>query len=377
MSGPLTGIRVIELRGIGPLPFAGMLLSDLGADVIRGDRITEPGSPAADEAEASPGRGRRSIALDLKHPAAVRTVHRMCASSDVLIEGFRPGVAERLRVGPADCLARNGRLVYGRMTGWGQEGPLAQAAAHDINYIAVAGVLHGIGRAGEPPVPPLNLIGDYGGGGLLLAFGVVAALFEARASGRGQVVDAAMIDGAALFTTVVHELVARGRWREERGANLLDGGAAFYDCYQTADGAYISIGALEPRFYRELTRLLGVDLPREDLDDAALRARFTELFQSRTQQEWCELLEGTDACFAPVLAPTQAVSHRHNVARQSYVEVAGIPQPAPAPRFSRTPGEVRYPPPQPGAHTGEVLSELGFSAQEIGDLIEAGAAAAG
>jgi alpha-methylacyl-CoA racemase len=374
MSGPLTGVRVLELRGIGPLPFAGMLLSDLGADVIRIDRVPDPAGPAHDPAEDAPGRGRRSVALNLKDPDAAETVRRMCERSDALMEGFRPGVAERLGVGPQDCLARNPRLVYGRMTGWGQEGPYAPTAGHDINYIALAGVLHGIGRAGQPPVPPLNLIGDYGGGGLLLAFGLVCALLEARVSGRGQVVDAAMVDGAALFTTALHELIARGSWSEDRGANLLDGGAPWYDCYETADGRYIAIGALEPRFYAELTGLLGADLARESMSAQTLHDRLAGLFRQRTRREWCDLLEGTDACFAPVLAPSEAPDHPHNAARRSYLEVDGIRQPAPAPRFSRTPGEVSRPAAHPGEHTRQVLTDLDFTAAEIDGLLDRGAA---
>jgi alpha-methylacyl-CoA racemase len=373
MSGPLTGVRVLELRGIGPLPFAGMLLSDLGADVVRIDRV--PGGQQRDPAEDAPGRGRRSVALNLKDPAAAEVVRRLCADADVLIEGFRPGVAERLGVGPQDCMARNERLVYGRMTGWGQEGPLSRSAGHDINYIALAGVLHGIGRAGEPPVPPLNLIGDYGGGGLLLAFGVVCALLEARSSGRGQVVDAAMVDGAALFTTVLHELIAGGGWTERRGANILDGGTPWYDCYETADGRYVAVGALEQRFYDELTRLTGADLPRETMEPTELRGRLRTLFRQRTQGEWCALFDGTDACCAPVLAPTEAPGHPHNLARDSYVTVDGIVQPAPAPRFSRTPGAVRRSPAKAGAHTREVLAERGFTAAEISGLVANGAAA--
>jgi alpha-methylacyl-CoA racemase len=374
MSGPLSGVRVLELRGIGPLPFAGMLLSDLGADVVRIDRVAGPEDQPPDPAEDSPGRGRRSIALNLKEPAAAEVVLRLCAHADVLIEGFRPGVAERLGVGPQPCLARNERLVYGRMTGWGQDGPLSHSAGHDINYIALAGVLHGIGRAGQPPVPPLNLIGDYGGGGLLLAFGVVCGLLEARSSGRGQVVDAAMVDGAALFTTVLHELIAGGGWTERRGENILDGGTPWYDCYETADGRYVAVGALEQRFYDELTRLTGVDLPRETMDPTELRDRLGALFRQRTQREWCELLDGTDACCAPVLAPTEAPRHPHNHARHSYITVDGIVQPAPAPRFSRTPGAVSRPPARAGAHTREVLAERGFTAVEISDLLENGAA---
>jgi alpha-methylacyl-CoA racemase len=371
MSGPLSGVRIIELRAIGPVPFAGMMLSDLGADVIRIDRPPSATAPTGPE----PGeRNRRSIALDLKQPAGRDALLRICADADALIEGYRPGVAERLGVGPDDCHARNPRLVYGRMTGWGQDGPLAHAAGHDINYIALAGALHAFGRRGEAPVPPLNLVGDYGGGGMLLAFGVVCALYEARSSGLGQVVDAAMVDGAALLTTRFHELLAAGEWQDERGVNELDTGAPYYDVYETSDGRHVAIGALESQFYADLIGRLGLDLPRETTAPHELRSAFTTLFRSRTQREWCDLLQGTDACFAPVLSLTEAPAHPHNVARGTFVDVGGVIQPAPAPRFSRTPGSVRRPAVAAGADTDETLAELGFTSDEVEALRLSGAA---
>ena len=374
MGGPLTGVRVVELRGIGPLPFAGMILADFGAEVIRVDRTSARADPAAVSEIEPLGRGRLSVALDLKTPAGREAVLRMCERSDALIEGFRPGVAERMGLGPEDCAARNPRLVYGRMTGWGQAGPLARAAGHDINYISVAGALSLVGRRGQAPVPPMNLVGDYGGGGMLLALGLIAALFEARQSGRGQVVDAAMVDGAALLSTVVHELVHDGSWTEERGSNVLDTGAAYYDAYETADGRYVSIGALEPHFYAELVARLGLDLPRDEVDTDTQRRTLAEVFRTRTQREWCDLLEGTDACFAPVLTPSEAVHHPHNVARGTFVEVGGVPQAAPAPRFSRTQAEVKRPGCPPGAHTRDVLYDCGFTDEEIDRLLATGAA---
>jgi alpha-methylacyl-CoA racemase len=336
--GPLQGVRVVELASIGPGPFCAMLLADLGAEVLAVDR---PGA-AQDGWPVLFARGRRRVGVDLKHPDGPGVVLDLVAGADALVEGFRPGVAERLGVGPDECLRRNPRLVYGRVTGWGQEGPLAGSAGHDIDYIALAGALHPIGPAGGPPVPPLNLLGDFGGGGMLLALGVVAALLEAARSGRGQVVDAAMVDGAALLTTQLHELLAAGLWTDHRGANLLDGAAPFYAVYETADGRHLAVGALEPRFYAELLVRVGLaadDLPPQ-LDRAGwplLRERLAAVFLTRTRDEWCALLEGTDACVAPVLSLLEAPTHPHNRARATFVEVAGHPQPAPAPRFSRTP----------------------------------------
>jgi alpha-methylacyl-CoA racemase len=376
--GPLEGVRVVEIAGIGPGPFCAMLLADMGAEVVRVDR------PAGGDGQRWPpvlGRGRRSVVVDLKHERGAEVVLRLAASADALIEGFRPGVAERLGIGPAACLARNPRLLYGRMTGWGQEGPWRHVAGHDIDYIALAGALHPIGRAGQAPVPPLNLVGDFGGGGLLLAFGIACGLLETRRSGRGQVIDAAVVDGAALLTTLIHELAAMGLWHAERGANLLDGGAPFYDVYETADGQYLAVGALEPRFYAELLARLGLDerdLPAQMDRDRwpELRERLAAAFRARTRAEWCELFDGSDACVAPVLSPGEAPGHPHNRARQAFVPVGGSLEPAPAPRFGRTPSAPPSPPPTPGQHTDEVLAAwAAFSAGEIADLRAAGAIA--
>jgi alpha-methylacyl-CoA racemase len=351
-----------------------MVLADLGAELIRVDRAqnvqaTLPATPPGDIL----ARGRKSVAVDLKQPDGVETVLRIAAKADVLIEGFRPGVMERLGLGPDVCLRRNPRLVYGRMTGWGQDGPLATAAGHDINYIALAGVLGLIGRKGEKPVPPLNLVGDFGGGGMLLVVGVLAALVERARSGKGQVVDAAMVDGAALLNGIIFGMAAQGMWNDQRESNLLDGGAHFYDTYETRDGKYVAIGSIEPQFYAELLEksgLAGEKLPRQ-MDRAswpAMKQRFTELFKSKTRDEWCRIMEGSDICFAPVLGMAEAAKHPHNVARSTFVEVAGIAQPGPAPRFSRTPGKIQRPPAHAGQHTDEVLASLGFSAAEIKKL---------
>jgi alpha-methylacyl-CoA racemase len=372
--GPLAGVRVVELAGIGPGPFCAMLLADLGAEVLRVDRpaAARPGWPTV------LARGRRSVAVDLKHPDGAGVVLDLVASADALVEGFRPGVAERLGIGPDACLARNPRLVYGRVTGWGQEGPWRLAAGHDIDYVALAGALHPVGPAGGPPVPPLNLVGDFGGGGMLLALGVVAALLETGRSGAGQVVDAAMVDGAALLTTQFHELLAAGLWREERGANLLDGGAPFYGVYQTADGRHLAVGALEPQFYAELLRRLGLDagdLPDQlDRDGwPLLRERLAALFRTRTREEWCELLAGTDACVAPVLGFGEAPAHPHNRARGTFVDVGGVVQPAPAPRFSRTPCDPPSPAARPGEHTDQALTDWGIPPDQVTRLRATGA----
>ena len=377
MSGPLTGVTVVELAGAGPAPFCGMVLSDLGADVItvhRPSAVTMPsGDPVAEMIQTTLSRGRRSVAIDLKSPEGLALLHEMLGRADVLIEGFRPGVTERLGIGPEDCVARYPSLVYGRVTGWGSSGPYSQAAGHDINYIALSGALAHVGRRDERPVPPLNLVGDFGGGGLLLALGVVAALFEARISGRGQVVDAAMVDGAALLMTMMHELLGRGAWDERRGANLNDGGAPFYDVYETSDGAYLAVGAMEPKFFAELLDRLRIDtteLP-DQWDRAGwpvTRERLAATFRTRTRAEWCDLLEGTDACVTPVLTMSEAVQHPHNVARGTFTDVDGIVQPAPAPRFSRTPGAVQRPPSAPGRHTDEVLTDLGIDADGIAEF---------
>jgi alpha-methylacyl-CoA racemase len=372
--GPLAGVRVVELAGIGPGPFCAMLLADLGAEVLRVERpaAARTGWPTV------LARGRRSVAVDLKHPDGAGVVLDLVAAADALVEGFRPGVAERLGIGPDACLARNPRLVYGRVTGWGQEGPWRLAAGHDIDYIALAGALHPVGPAGGPPVPPLNLVGDFGGGGMLLALGVVAALLERGRSGAGQVVDAAMVDGAALLTTQFHELLAAGLWREQRGGNLLDGGAPFYAVYETADGRHLAVGALEPQFYAELLRRLGLaggDLPDQlDRDGwPLLRERLAALFRTRTLEEWCDLLAGTDACVAPVLGLGEAPAHPHNRARGTFVDVGGVVQPAPAPRFSRTPCDPPTPAARPGEHTDQALTDWGVPPEKVARLRAAGA----
>jgi alpha-methylacyl-CoA racemase len=379
--GPLAGITVIEIAGIGPGPYCGMLLADLGADVIRIDRTASVtgGDPATPPRDLL-ARGRRSVGVDLKNPEGVEVVLGLVERADALIEGFRPGVTERLGIGPDECLARNPKLVYGRMTGWGQDGPYASAAGHDINYIALAGALEPIGRRGEAPVPPLNLIGDFGGGGMLLAFGIVAALVDAQRSGHGQVIDAAMVDGSASLMTMTHAFRAMGIWQDERGTNMLDTGAHYYDVYETADGRYVSIGSIEPQFYAELLRLTGLD--GEDLPNQndrsqwpQLKERLAAIFRTKTRDEWCELMEGTDVCFAPVLSIPEATGHPHNVARGTFVDVAGVTQPGPAPRFSRTPGEIRRPPAHAGQHTDEVLGESGFDEERIAKLRASGAIA--
>ena len=376
--GPLAGITVIELAGIGPGPFCGMMLADMGAEVIRVDRAqaVQGGDPERPPADLL-ARGRRSVGVDLKSPDGVEVVLSLVERADALIEGFRPGVTERLGLGPDECLARNPRLVYGRMTGWGQDGPYASTAGHDINYISLAGALDPIGRRGEAPVPPLNLVGDFGGGGLLLAFGIVAGLLEARASGQGQVIDAAMVDGAAALMTMTHSMRAMGIWNDERGTNMLDTGAHFYDVYETADGGYVSIGSIEPQFYAELLRLTGLegeDLPwqHDRAQWPALKVRLAGIFRTRTRDEWCEIMEGTDVCFAPVLTIPEAVAHPHNVHRGTFVEVAGIPQPGPAPRFSRTEAAIARPPAHAGQHTEEILAEAGLDADRIAKLRETG-----
>ncbi|HVV29850.1 MAG TPA: CaiB/BaiF CoA-transferase family protein, partial [Mycobacteriales bacterium] len=345
MTGPLHGIRLVELAGIGPGPFAAMMLADMGAEIVRVDRTTSGDGHRGMASVDILNRGRRSIAVDLKKPAAVEAVLRLVEQADGLLEGFRPGVTERLGLGPDACLARNPRLVYGRMTGWGQDGPYAPAAGHDINYIALTGALHAIGQAGGPPVPPLNLVGDFGGGGMLLAFGMVCGLLEARGSGQGQVVDAAMVDGAALLMSMTYSLRAAGMWDGERGTNLLDGGAPYYSVYETADGKWVALGANEPQFFAELLRRLG--LPAELADgreDPAnwpvLREQLAGAIRSRTRDAWEQELGGTDVCFGPVLSMAEAAGHPHLSARSTFVERDGLTQPAPAPRFSRTAPEL-------------------------------------
>ncbi len=381
MAGPLSGIKVVEIAGIGPGPFCAMMLADLGADVVRVDRANAVKSELPERASLDLlNRGRRSVGVDLKHPEGIETVLRLVERADVLLEGFRPGVMERLGLGPDVCLARNPRLVYGRMTGFGQEGPLAQAAGHDINYIALAGCLAHIGRAGDKPLPPLNLVGDFGGGGMLLALGVAAALVERAKSGKGQVVDAAMVDGAAVLMAFIHGFYAAGGWSEVRGTNLLDTGAHFYDTYETKDGKWVSIGSIEPQFYAELLQLCGLEqekLPGQ-LDRSqwpAMKQRLTALFKTKTREEWCQVMEGSDVCFAPVLTIPEAYQHPHNVARKTFVEVAGVSQPAPAPRFSRTASEIKRPPPHAGQHTREALLDWGFSAEDVAKLKNAKAIA--
>ena len=378
--GPLTGLRIIELASIGPGPMCCMLLADQGADVVRIDRLDSSGLGVAMERRHNVNaRGRRSVALDLKAEAGRAAVLRLVEGADVLIEGFRPGVTESLGLGPADCQARNPRLVYGRMTGFGQTGPLAAAAGHDLNYIALTGLLDAIGPAGGKPVPPLNLVGDYGGGALYLAFGVMAALFERQRSGRGQVVDAAMVDGAASLASLFYGLQAAGSWGGPRGSNLLDGGAPFYDSYETADERYISLAAIEPKFFRLLATALElneryVQRQYDCLLWPEMREAIAAAVRLHTRDEWCARLEGSDVCFAPVLSFAEAPMHAHAAKRGAFVEVDGLLQPAPAPRFDRTPAGRPRPAPEVAAHTREVLLEAGFSADQIDALIAQGVA---
>jgi alpha-methylacyl-CoA racemase len=379
-QGPLQGLRVIEFAGIGPAPLACMLMADLGADVVRVDRLEPSGlGLAMDPKFDVTSRNRRSVALGLKTPAGVATALRLIDRADVLIEGFRPGVAERLGLGPQDCQARNPGLVYGRMTGFGQTGPLAMAAGHDLNYIALSGALHAIGSAGAKPVPPLNLVGDYGGGALYLAFGILAALFERQRSGLGQVVDASMVDGAASLMSIFYGLQAGGQWDErQRGANLLDGGAPFYDTYETADGRFVAVAALEPKFFAELARRVGLDerFVKRQYDRRLwpeMRQALAEALRQRTRDAWCTELEGSDACFAPVLSMSEAPHHAHALARGAFVEVGGVVQPSAAPRFDRCPPAPPRPAPKLGEHSAEVLAEAGLTPEDIAALRAAGA----
>jgi alpha-methylacyl-CoA racemase len=381
VSGPLEGVRVVELAGLGPGPFAAMLLADMGAEVIRVERATRSPALRTEEDAATRdvvNRSRRSIVVDLKHPAGRDVVLHLVKCSHVLLEGYRPGVTERLGLGPEDCQAVNERLVYGRMTGWGQEGPLAQYAGHDINYISLTGALWATGRLPDKPVPPLNLVGDYGGGGMFLAFGIVCALLEAERSGKGQVVDAAMVDGSAVLTTMFTALRAMGGWQDERGSNALDTGFPHYEVYECADGRFISVGALEPQFYDELVRRTGFEEAGDRLDAetfAERKKRWANLFRTRTRDEWADIAGNSDACLAPVLDWKEAPEHPHLKARGTYVEVDGIMQPAPAPRFSRTPGQIQRPPVRPGTDTAAVLREMGRTEEQISALRDDGVVA--
>lgn len=378
MPGPLEGVVVTELAGLGPAPFTGMLLADLGARVVRIDKPPGAGNGLfAPSRNDLLNRGKESVALDLKTSAGVEVAMRCVERSDVLLEGFRPGVVERLGIGPADCLARNPSLVYGRVTGWGQDGPRSGMAGHDIDYIALSGALHPIGPM-DRPVAPLNLVGDFGGGGMLLAVGVLAAIVHARAGGVGQVVDAAMTDGSALLTTSHHGFIADGWWAPERSSNLLDGGAPFYGVYETSDGLHVAVGALEPQFFAALLEGLGVgaDEVGRQHDRTAwpeMRAVFSARFLTRTRDDWAGQFDGTDACVAPVLSLTEAPGHPHNRQRATFIEVDGVTQPAPAPRFSTTPARVGHGPPLPGSSSDTVLAELGYSTSDIGKLRESGA----
>jgi alpha-methylacyl-CoA racemase len=372
--GPLKGVKVIEFAGIGPGPFCAMLLSDMGAEVVRIDR---KGGRGANKFDVT-SRGRRSLALDLKKPEAVEVALKLIAQSDALLEGFRPGVMEKLGLGPDVTLARNPKLVYGRMTGWGQTGPLSQAAGHDINYIALTGALHGIGRKGATPVPPLNLVGDFGGGALYLAFGMACALFEARGSGKGQVVDCAMTEGAASLMSMFYGFKAMGMWQDEKGVNLLDGGAHFYDTYETSDGKWVSIGSIEPQFYALLLEKAALTDPdfQAQMDRSkwpSLKEKIARVMKTKTRDEWDKVMEGTDVCYAPVLSLSEAPNHPHNKARGSFVEIDGVVQPGPAPKFSRTKVEVQGPAPTCGQHNDQILSEFGFSGGDIAALKTLGA----
>ena len=379
MTGPLHGVKLLEFAGIGPGPFGAMLFADMGAEVVRIER-KGAARRSLSLLNLGPldvtGRGRRAVRLDIKKPDGKTTVLRLLAQADGLIEGYRPGVMERLGLGPEPCLILNPRLVYGRMTGWGQEGPLAKSAGHDLTYIAISSALHGIGTP-DQPLPPLNLVGDYGGGGLVLAWGMLCALWEARASGQGQVVDAAMVDGAAMLMSMLYGVREAGLWSNERGANLLDGGAPFYATYACADGKHVAVGPIEPQFYALLLEKLGVDDPvLADQYNVELwpqqREKLAAIFRTRSRDAWCALLEGTDTCVAPVLDMDEARLHPHNRARNTFVEVDGVVQPAPAPRLSRTPATIQGPPPAPGEHTEVVLRDWGFSTAEIATLRESG-----
>lgn len=375
--GPLKGLKIIEMAGIGPGPFCGMVLADLGAEIIRVDRASAIGTGSKQEPS---NRGKKSIAVDLKAKEGVEVVLKLVETADAIFEGFRPGVMERLGIGPEVCMARNDRIVFGRMTGWGQEGPLANAAGHDINYISLSGALAAIGRPGSPPVPPLNLIGDFGGGGMLLALGLVAALLESKESKQGQVVDAAMTDGSALLMTMIYSMQSSGMWKTTMGSNLLDGGSHFYDTYECKDGKFISIGSIEPQFYALLCQIAELDekvfskqMSRDLWPEQ--KEEIKKIFLKKTRDEWCELMEGTDVCFAPVLDMSEAPQHPHNKERKTFIDLEGVTQPAPAPRFSRTEPEVVSSPSIVGEHTNEVLSSIGLSEEDISTLKTSGAVA--
>jgi alpha-methylacyl-CoA racemase len=376
--GPLNGYTVIELAGIGPAPMGGMMLPDMGAEVIRIDRAAGANNMAMKDVSA---RGKKSVVINLKDPRGIETLLQMIENADVLIDPYRPGVCEKLGIGPDVCLQRNPKLVFARMTGWGQEGPLAHAAGHDINYISITGALYAMGRSGEKPVPPLNLVGDMGGGGMLLVTGVLAAMLEATSSGKGQVIDVAMVDGAAQLMWMFHGFEAMGLWDAgKRGSNMLDGGAHYYDAYECADGEFVSIGSIEPQFYALLKQ--HADLSEEDFGDQnnagkwpEMKEKLAAVFKQKTQAQWCEIMEGTDVCFAPVLSFVDAPSHPANVARNTYIEMDGVTQPAPAPRFSRTPSTVRHGGPNPGQDTEAVLAAMGFGKGDIADLKQTGAIA--
>ncbi|MEJ8279459.1 CaiB/BaiF CoA transferase family protein [Pseudonocardia spirodelae] len=374
-GGPLQGLKVVELAGIGPGPYAAMLLADLGADVLRVDRPAGGGSAVPAEHDVL-RRGRRSVVLDLRRPEGVRAVLEAVASADVLLEGYRPGVAERMGLGPEHCWAVNPALVFGRMTGWGQTGPLASTAGHDLGYIALTGALHAIGRRGQPPTPPLNLVGDFGGGSTFLIIGVLAALWEARSSGRGQVVDAAIVDGAASLTGLLHGMLAAGLWRDRPASNMLDSGMPWYDVYPARDGGHLAVGALEPAFFAEFVRILGIEADEGDRRDPmrwpALRERIAKAFSTRDRDDWAAVFEGTDACVAPVLGLTEAPDHPHLAARGTFVEIGGVRQPAPAPRFSRSVPDLPAPPAAAGTHTRQALEDWGVTA--VDELIAGGVA---
>src|SRR5467141_507431 len=374
--GPLSGIKVLEFEAIGPVPFAGMLLADMGADVLVIDRPETPGLGLKRERWYDVMlRGKRSVTLDMKSARGAEAALALVARADALIEGFRPGVMERLGVGPEQAFKQNEKLVYGRMTGWGQEGPLAPRAGHDINYIALAGVLHAFGRKGQAPVPPLNLVGDFGGGGMLLAFGIACALLEAQRSGRGQVVDAAMVEGASLLAAMFAGFLKVDEWSETRGVNTLDTGAPWYNVYETKDGKYVAIGAIEDKFFKELLSRLRVheDAPQHDRAGwPRMREQFSKTFKTKTRDEWCKVFEGSDACFAPVLSWSEARRHPQSISRDSYVTVAGVEQPAPAPRFSRTPAKLRGAPPERGEGGAQALADWGFDSAEVEKLTSLG-----